>query len=250
MANESLGLTRSHHMVAGYDLRVNDHSRIRLETYYQYLFDVPVDAKESNSFSMLNNGASFEFSMPEYLANTGEGNNYGVELTLERFLHKGLYYLVTASLFESTFKGSSKTVFNTAFNNNYVVNVLIGKEFVLSKNNPSARRSLSVDLKTMLAGGKRTTPWTAVFNEATREFEREWDYTRAFENRLADYHKTDIKVSFRSNKRGITQEWGIEITNLFDAKNIFGDNFNRYTGESEYVYQLGFMVIPQYRIIF
>ncbi len=250
MANESLGLTRSHHIVAGYDLRVNDHSRIRLETYYQYLFDVPVDAIEVNSFSMLNNGASFEFSMPEYLANNGEGNNYGLELTLERFLHKGLYYLFTASLFESTYKGSSDIIFNTAFNNNYVVNMLIGKEFVLSKNSPSVQRSISVDLKTMLAGGKRTTPWTAVFNDVTREYEREWDYSRAFEKKLDDYHKTDIKVSFRSNKRGITQEWGIEITNLFDTKNIFGDNFNRYTGEAPHVHQLGFMAIPQYRIIF
>jgi hypothetical protein len=250
MTNRGLGLTRSHHLVAGYDIRISDHSRVRFETYYQNIFDAPVDARESNSFSMLNNGASFEFSMPEYLANKGRGENYGIELTLERFLHEGLYYLLTASLFESKYTGSSNMTFNTAFNNNYVANALIGREFNLTRNNPSVRRSLVIDLKTMIAGGKRTTPWTAFFNDETREYEREWDHGRAFEIRLDDYHKTDLKVIFRSNKRSITREWGVEITNLFNTKNIFGDSFNKYTGEAEYVYQLGMMVIPQFRIIF
>jgi hypothetical protein len=250
MTNRGLGLTRSHHFVAGYDIRLNNYSRIKLETYFQHIFDVPVDAAESNSFSMLNNGASFDFSMAEYLANEGTGQNYGVELTLERFMHRGLYYLVTASVFESVYTGSNKKKFNSAFNNNYVVNALAGKEFIISKNNPKARRSLSVDLKTMMAGGKRTTPWTAVYNDATGEFDRVWDYNRAFDIKLRDYNKTDLKISYRSNRRGITQEWGIEITNLFNSRNIFGDSFKKYTGEADYVYQLGMMAIPQYRIIF
>jgi hypothetical protein len=250
MTNRELGLTRSHHLVAGYDIRINDYTRARFETYYQDIFDAPVDARESTSFSMLNNGASFEFSMPEYLANKGRGENYGIELTVERFLHRGLYYLFTASLFESKYTGSSNITFNTAFNNNYVANALVGREFIISRKNPSVRRSLVIDLKTMIAGGKRTTPWTSFLNEETNEYERQWDYDRAFEIRLNDYHKTDMKVSFRSNNRNKTLEWAVEITNLFNTQNIFSDRFNKYTGEAEYVYQLGMMVIPQFRIIF
>jgi hypothetical protein len=189
--------------------------------------------------------------MPSYyLANNGTGENYGVELTLERFLNKGLYFLVTASLFESKYTGSDKQTYNTAFNNNYVVNGLIGKEFYFNKNSQSVKRSLAFDFKSMLAGGKRTTPWTAVLNEETQKYEREWDYSQAFSNKLSDFIKMDLKVTFRSNKRGITQEWGIEITNLLNYKNIQGENFNDVTGEAEYVYQTSMMAIPQYRIIF
>ncbi len=249
LANTDLGLTKSQHFVLGYDFKINKFTRVKFETYYQNIFDAPIDAANSNSFSMLNNGASFEFSMPEYLANNGAGENYGVELTLERFLNKGLYFLVTASLFESKYTGSSEIEFNTAFNNNYVVNGLIGKEFYFGKNGKS-KKSLSIDLKTMFAGGKRTTPWTAVLNEQTQEYERHWDYSKAFSVKLSDFNKTDLKISFRSNKRGVTQEWGIEITNLLNMNNVQSESFNKYTGEAEYIYQTSMMAIPQWRIIF
>jgi hypothetical protein len=248
--NPDLQLTKSHHFVLGYDYRINSYTRIKFETYYQHLFDVPVDANGSNSFSILNNGASFEFSMPSlYLNNQGKGQNYGVELTLERFLNKGLYYLVTASLFNSKYTGSDNKTYNSAFNNNYVVNALIGKEFVFSKK-PTVKKSLSIDFKSMLAGGKRTTPWVAVKDPETGKFERQWDYSKAFSNKLNDFIKSDLKITFKSNKRGVTQEWGIEITNLLNYKNIQGEKFNETTGESELVYQTSMMPIPLYRIIF
>lgn len=248
--NLDLGLTKSHHFVVGYDYRLNAFTRVKMEAYYQSLFDAPIDAQESNAFSMLNNGASFVFEMPEYLVNKGKGENYGIELTIEHFLNKGFYFLLTGSLFESKYRGSNGRWFNSAFNNNYVVNGLVGKEFYFGRNNPRAKRSLSIDLKSMIAGGKRTTPWTAVLNPATQEYEQNWDYNRAFAIKLPYYNKTDLKITFRSNKKGITQEWGIEITNLLNNENIQNQSFNKYTGNAKDVYQTQLMLIPQYRIIF
>jgi len=57
-------------------------------------------------------------------------------------------------------------------------------------------------------------------------------------------------MAFKLNKFGFTQEWGIEITNLFNNKNIYGEKFNKQTGAGSYTYQLGFMLVPQFRIIF
>jgi hypothetical protein len=248
--NLNLGLTKSHHYVVGYDFKINSFTRVKFETYYQSIFEAPIDAVESNSFSMLNSGASFVFTMPEQLANKGKGENYGVELTIERFLNKGLYFLLTGSLFESKYTGSNNKTFNTAFNNNYVVNGLVGKEFYFGSSNSKAKRSLSIDLKSMIAGGKRTTPWIPVLNAATQEYEQNWNYDLAFTKKLNYYNKTDLKITFRSNKKGVTQEWGIEITNLLNNKNIQGESFNKYTGEAKYIYQTQMMAIPQWRIIF
>jgi hypothetical protein len=50
---------------------------------------------------------------------------------LERFLDKGFYYLVTASVYDSRYKGGDDIERNTIFNGNYVANVLGGKEWVL-----------------------------------------------------------------------------------------------------------------------
>jgi hypothetical protein len=58
LTNKSLEFSKGHHLVAGYDLSITKNLRFKLETYYQYLYDIPVEKKPS-VFSMLNYGASF-----------------------------------------------------------------------------------------------------------------------------------------------------------------------------------------------
>jgi hypothetical protein len=246
--NPDLGLTKSHHIVLGNDYRINEFTRIKTEIYYQHLFDAPIDAVESNSFSMLNNGASFVFSTPEFLTNKGKGKNYGVEVTIERFLNQGFYFLITGSVFDSKYTGSDGREYNTAFNSNFVVNGLVGKEFVFKGG--ESRKSLSIDLKTTYAGGKRSTPWQVEQIQGTQFYERVWEEDKAFSVKMKDFAKTDLKISFKLNGKSVTQEWGLEITNLFNAKNIQQDQFNKQTGEVTEVYQMPFMVIPQWRIYF
>ena len=103
-------------------------SVFKSEIYAQYIYNAAVE-KTASGFSMLNTGADFAFPDKTNLVNNGKGYNYGIEFTLERFLHKGFYYLLTTSLFQSKYKGSDKVWRNTAFNSNYVVNALAGKEF-------------------------------------------------------------------------------------------------------------------------
>ncbi|MDD4747041.1 MAG: TonB-dependent receptor [Salinivirgaceae bacterium] len=246
--NPELGLTKSHHFIGGYDFKINEFTRAKVDTYYQRIFDAPIDAHESNAYSTLNDGASFVLQTPEYLANRGKGKNYGIELTIERFLNNGFYFLATGSLFDSKYTGSDNIEHNTAFNSNYVVNGLIGKEFVFSGN--KSRKTLSIDIKTTYAGGKRTTPYDLTLNTTTGFYERNWDETKAFSIKLTDYTKTDLKISYKISGSRVSQEWALEFTNLLNNKNIQSDQFNKLTGKTNYVYQTTFMVIPQWRILF
>ncbi len=60
--NEDLGYTRSNHYVIGYDRLISSDIRIRIETYYQYLYNIPV--KESfPEYSMANAGDFFAIPM-------------------------------------------------------------------------------------------------------------------------------------------------------------------------------------------
>lgn len=248
-ANKNLDLTKSNHFVVGFDYRLNEFTRIKAEAYYQYITNAGIDAKDSSPYSILNEGANFGVWTPDYINNNGTGRNYGVEVTFEHFLNKGFYYLITTSLFDSKYKGSDKIEHNTAFNNNMIVNGLIGKEFTFGSKSGKSKKSLSIDIKTTYSGGKRATPWVAVLRP-TNEYEQVFDESKAFDLKLNDYFRTDLRMAFKLNKFGITQEWGIEITNLFNNQNIYGEKFNKQTGAGGYTYQLGFMMIPQYRIIF
>lgn len=247
--NKDLAFVRSHHFVAGYDWLFATNTRLKVEAYYQYIFDAAVDAKEPNSYSLLNQGASFALELPDYVKNGGTGVNYGLEVTAERFLSKGFYYLLTTSLFQSQYKGSDGVTHSSAFNHRYIANALFGKEFNLFHGGKSIK-TFSFDAKVSYSGGKRATPWTAIYNPIENKYYREWDKTRAYELQLRDYFKADLTLRYKLNKSGFTQEWAIEVTNLFNNKNIFGDRFNTQTGQAKYIYQIGLMVIPQYRITF
>ncbi|MFO8001630.1 MAG: TonB-dependent receptor [Marinilabilia sp.] len=248
--NTDLSLTKSRHLVMSYDRYLGQKTRLKLESYYQHLFDVPVDKTGETPYSMLNEGANFWISTPDYLEASGTGWNYGIEMTLERFLHKGFYYLATGSLFESKYKDASGKVFDTAFNNNFVCNLLAGKEFQIGNPEGSKRKYLDINTRVTWAGGKRRTPMEPVLDEETEKYKKRLDYDNMFAIRLKDYFKTDLYCSFRIEGKNVTQEWGIEITNFFDHKNIFDEDFNENTGELEYTYQQGRLIIPQYRIIF
>jgi len=108
---------------------------------------------------------------------------------------------------------------------------------------------LSIDLKSTYAGGKRATDWVAVLLPSN-EYEQDFNDNKAYSIKLKDYFRSDFRIGFKLNKSGITQEWGIEITNMFNNQNVYSNKFNKQTGAGSNTYQLGFMLIPQYRIIF
>lgn len=92
--NRELKFTKSHQLVAGYDWYSGADFRIKSELYYQHLFNVPVSS-EIGAFSLLNAGSGYYIDRLDNLQNTGKGRNYGAELTIEKFLSKGYYALLT-----------------------------------------------------------------------------------------------------------------------------------------------------------
>ena len=101
----------------------------------------------------MNAGDFFAIAPEENLVNEGTGYNYGLELTVEKFLSKGYYFLFTSSLFDSKYTGGDGITRNTAFNGNYVFNLLAGYEKKIGK-----KAYLTLDLKGVWAGGRRYVP--------------------------------------------------------------------------------------------
>jgi hypothetical protein len=177
------------------------------------------------------------------LVSKGEGLNYGLEITLEKFYSKGFYFLFTTSLFESKYKASDKVLRNTAFNGNYVFNLLGGKEFKLSQ-----RATLSIDVRATYAGGKRYVPIDLPASVAYGDEVRDW--TQAYVNKYPDYFRMDVKPGFKLNTKRLTHEWSVDIQNITKHENIFQQTYDLVNKQIKTDYQLRFFVIPQYRILF
>lgn len=242
LTNKNLDFSKAHHFVLGYDYSITEHMRIKSEVYYQQLFNVPVE-KFSSSFSFVNAGAGFGIPMRPDLVNRGTGTNYGLELTIERFFHKGYYFLLTNSVYQSKYKGSDGVERNTAFNGNYVGNALIGKEFKLKE-----RNTIAIDYKVTVAGGRRYSPVDTVLSRMYGE--SIYDNAKAYSLQFPVYFKTDIKIAYRLNTKGITHEIAASLENFTNHKNLYNQEYNPKTGQVVKIYQLGFFPVGFYRINF
>ncbi len=246
--NKNLTPYKSHQLVLSYDHFVNTKVRTKAELYYQKLVDVPVGFR-SSSYSLLNQGADFGFGFPDTLTNAGFGMNYGLEFTLEQFLNRGFYYLVTTSLFESKYQPSDGNWYNTVFNTNYSVNVLTGKEFEVFKNKSSKRRHLiNFNGRFVANGGQRYTP--ILKNESLQKGEIVTDQSKVYHNKYKDYIRLDFKIGWKFDGHKVSQEVSFDIQNVTNRKNIFNQEFDIKTGETNTRYQLGRLPVVLYRIYF
>jgi hypothetical protein len=240
--NKRLSFSRSHHLVLGYHVLLNDYVRMKTEAYYQYLFDIPVKQYPS-SISTINKEAGYYSMNIDSLVNRGKGRNLGLEITLERFLNRQFYYLITLSVFDSKYRASDKILRNTAYNGNLVMNFLGGYEFRLGKHN-----TLAIDAKATCAGGMRSVP---IDIEASRaKGETVYDYQNAFEKRNPTYYRADLRISFRMNGKRSNQEWALDISNITNHKNYFFEVYNPDTDRVEQIGQMGILPVMLWRMRF
>jgi len=245
-SNRNLDLSKSQHAILSYDFNFAKDYRLKLEGYYQYIYNVPVQKNYQSSFSMINVGNALEgIPLVDSLENKGDGENIGIEFTFEKFFNKHFYYLATVSLYQSKYKGSNGAEHHTSYDGGYVLNALAGYEFNLGKNK---NRALSVDLKFTQAGGNRYTPIdiekSKIYGEAVYIDEE------AFSKQLKDYSRFDIKVSYKTNRKRTSQSIFLVVENIFDTKNILRESYDPVSQKVQQEYQLGLFPYFGYKIEF
>jgi len=240
--NRNLSFTRSLQTVLGYERTLGDNIRLKAETYFQRLYNVPVEQRPSSA-SALNIGASQSTPHADSLVNRGLGRNYGLELTAERAFAGGYYFLTTVSLYDAKYQGSDGVWRNTIFNGTYVLNLLAGREFRLGE-----KHTLSVDARLTRAGGRRYTPIDLA--ASIRKQETVYDEDRAFSGRFRDYFRADMKITYRRNGQRLTQEWFLDLQNLTNTQNVFSQTYDSRSQRIRTINQLGFFPNVNYRIEF
>lgn len=242
--NLDLDFNKSAQIVLGHDYFITKDFRIKTEIYYQHIYNIPITHK-NEQFSILNVGDEFYLASYHNMQNKGTGKNYGVELTIEKFLSKGFYFLLTTSLFESKYTPWDGKEYNTKFNGNYVFNALGGYEIALGKYS-----ILALDIKAMYAGGKRYIP----INEELSTLERNavYDYEDSYKLQHDPYFRINTRITFKLNdkKKNFSQEWGLDLQNITNHQNVFQQGWDVNQNEIQTYYQNGFMPMMTYRILF
>ena len=220
---KALRPTKSAQAVMGYEKLFGGNLKFKTEVYYQHLYDVPVSIDPDVNFSLLNVSDNSAITSSSYreLVNKGTGKNYGIELSLEKSLSKGYYFIATSSLFDSKFKALSGRAFNTAFNTRYVGNLLAGKEWIAGK---KRNNIFGLNAKLIYAGGRRYSPILA--EESFRLDEEVIDQDRINTLTADPYVRVDFSSSYRVNSKKVSHLIILDIQNLLNKENTMGMYYN------------------------
>jgi|688.fasta_scaffold11797_9 hypothetical protein len=245
LPNKNLDFTRALHTVVGYDITFKKDVRIKVEAYYQKLDNIPIDTNAS-SYSVINEGSSFDRFFPNKLVNRGSARNYGIELTVEKFFTHNWFIMFSGSLFDSKYRGSDGVLRNTSFNSKYVMNLLGTKEFHWGK---KRKNMVSIGGKITYGGGRVYSPYDAtasLLNDELTIIDAERN-TKIF----PDYFRFDMKLNYVLNtKKNITHEIGIDLVNLTGQKNVLRLTYTGGVDPVRQVNQLGFLPLFYYKLDF
>jgi len=213
--NKNLDRMGAHHFVFSYDWSITDNLRLKAEPYYQLLYDVPV--VEDTPYSMVNFMSDWTFD--KTLVNTGTGKNMGIDLTLERFLKNGYYFMTTASVYDSKYTGGDGITRRTRYDGGYVANILGGKEWEINNGN-----MLGFNLKFTFMGPYWYHPVDKTATDMARTIV--YGQNKPFNYRNSNLESmTDLTVNYRINGANVSSIFSLQIKNI-QGRQYMGKKYN------------------------
>ena len=240
LVNKDLSFAKANHFVLSYDWSITNNIHLRIEPYYQSLYNIPVE--KGTSFSIINYDLYY---LDRALVNKGKGENYGIDFTLERYLSKGYYWLFTGSVFDSKYKGGDGIWRDTKYNRGYMVNALIGKEWMCGKQKQNV---FSANIKLSYQGGDHFAPIDETASKVKHDVV--FDETRAFTYQFPSVLTSDISVGYKINKKKYSHEFSLKILNAGLLTGQYGYIYNEIKNTIDKIEVVAIFPNISYRIQF
>jgi len=235
---------RSAHYVFSYNWMITDNIRFNVEPYYQRLTNVPVSP--DSYVSTINTRNSLLFN--DELTSDGTGRNVGVDYTFEQYMNKGIYYLVSGSIFDATYKDGDGVERNTRFNKNVVFNALVGKEWRVGL---GGNDRINANVRLNYQGGNRIEPIDVASSMDQQDIVyAETGDSRAFQGQHSGTPVFSFSMAYRRNKPSHSSVWSLQILNVTGAEEYEQDLFNIKEGTIDTRYSTIMVPNISYRIDF
>ncbi len=208
--NLDLPLMKSHYLNSGLALGFTDYLVLKIEPYYQFLYNVPSSLVPQRSFWLLNAGDEFE---PDPLEAKGEGRNFGVDVSLEKYFANQLFFILNTSFFKSDFRIDKESpAYPTRYASDIVFSFTTGKEWQFQNGN-----AFEAGLKLLYSNGLRYTPIDEARSEIFRRTIEIQD--QAFANQTTFYFRMDLRISYRKNLPTRSWKLSLDIQNATNRVN-------------------------------
>lgn len=239
--NKNLDMMRSHHFIMAYDQLLGNSWRLHAEAYYQRLFQIPIVNNINRTFWLLN---ELDGYANEALVSKGKGTNKGIDLSAEKFFSKGLFMIVSFSVFDASYEPLNDKKYNSRFNSGTAGSWTGAKEWSLKKN-----RVFQLGWKAVYNGGLPLTPLAP--NQTTSR-EPVLDESRPYSEKVSSYFRTDTRFALRKDKSGRSWQLALDVQNIFGIKNTDGLSRKYDPSVNQWVYktQSGIVPVLSYQVDF
>jgi len=240
--NLNLPLAKADHLITGFSKKIKLNHLLKIEAYYQSLFDIPTSP--DGTFSIVNLG---ELTDIRTLKSIGKGQNYGFDIGIERHSNQGLYYALNSSIFRSLYLDGQEVWRSTKYDYKYAFKFIAGKEYQIGEKKGKVN-FVSWNTNFSLIGGQPYTPIDALASETHKE--TIYNESLAFEKRDKDLTFLDVTFTYKTNKKDRSSIWTLQLKNLFSNGAALYREYDQVTHSEVTVASSSFFPNLSYKLIF
>ncbi|HAA16529.1 MAG TPA: hypothetical protein DCE41_34405 [Cytophagales bacterium] len=242
LVNQDLELMKAHHGVLNYTQMITPSLKLSMEGYFQHQYNVPVEVgglyTVQNLYGQLPNVA---------LANTGIGQNYGMELLLHRFTKNGLYFMASASVFEARYDVGDGIWRNQEFNQGFSYNLLVGKEYSL-KPKGDKDRIMGLNMNWRHSGGTWRNPIDLDESRLYGWTQYDWSNPNSVEQ--PQIYNLDFTFTWRTLRSKISGDFYVSIKNLYSNRAVINIEYDAVLDDIDTTLDYTTIPIIGYKVTF
>ncbi len=223
---------RAYHYVVGLSSLLADDIKLTLEGYYKKYENILMDPSLPQFFVFDIDNAEFSVNSYEQLVDDGEAESYGIEMTLQKKLAKGLYGLVGGSISKTRYKGLDNVWRDRVYDNKYIFSFEGGYK-------PNNLWEFS--LRWNVAGGRPYTALNLVESETMNTTVLDANLTNS--ERYPMYHSLNVRVDRRFYYNGSNLILYFSSWNAYNQNNISTYYWNEVEQKSDTIDQWGLLPI-------
>lgn len=186
-------LARAFQTSMRYTWNPNDVWTLKSEFFYQRQYDIPVAADAPSAFSLVNISEIQPFGPLEA---TGVAENKGLELSAERYLTSGWFFMANTTLFDARYQGSDRVWRASRWNLGHIANITGGKEWQRD-DWPERLRTFGINGRITWVGNQRAAPLDEAASAAAQT--TVYDLSEGYSERQPGFVRLDLRVYWRRN---------------------------------------------------
>lgn len=244
MVNQNMKYINAIHYTIGTQYVPRNDFRFTFEAFYKDYRNYPVSAL--TGISIANIGSDFSAIGNEPYLSMGKGRVYGVEAYVQQKLVHRLFYIVSATLYKSSFTGLDGEYRPSSWDYGYILSTAIGYKF---------KKDWDLGLKYRIAGGQPFTPYDGAASRAAylTTGRGVYDYSQLNSNRLPLFHQLDLRLDKKYNFKNTSLIAFVDFQNVllyktpYQPKYTFqrnGDNTGFATTDGQPIRSDGSNAIP------